>query len=121
MFEFSDDTAAKRFPQNKELTASLSAKFSIPELSLVVDALRGVYRSQGIDPVEYLQGNLGYCVYAEKLDEKWGIDGKAFMGKIETLTPEEAEELILNAIRFWNNAPHESVTDGLRAIFGDIA
>jgi hypothetical protein len=82
--------------------ADVRDKLSKAELSAVIDNLKGVYTSDTVS-VRMLWANIEDAL-ANKLAEKWKIDGAALVRKLRSFTFIESAALIDAAERYWQAA-----------------
>jgi len=73
--------------------------FSDGELSALVDALNGLKHTPGI--IGELAINIEDAL-PDGIAEKWSIDGKALVEKLQALTPTEEITILDAAARWWN-------------------
>lgn len=89
---------------------------NIQEACSIVDALNGT----AFDPwsIPLLWANIEDAIALEKLDNKWGIDGKALVEKLKSLTPFQCLAIIDAAERFWSEPYREAdMEEAVRKVF----
>lgn len=91
-------TASKAI--NIRSMVKLKGMFTTPELSLIIDVMNGFMLSPAM-PGESLRGNVPDGIALDRLDEKWEVDGKALVEKINALGIAEAATLELWANGYW--------------------
>ncbi len=69
------------------------------EVCLVADSLNGTL----IEPhtLSLVWANVDDSIRLDGLDEKWGVDGEALVGKLRAFTPLQATALVDAVERFW--------------------
>lgn len=88
---------------------------TIPEASLIVDALNGVLAHTDISASDYLVLNVQDAVAVDSLDEKWGVDARALLANLQSLSEADARKLLNAVKRFWSASPHADMREGLAA------
>lgn len=72
---------------------------SEPEASLIVDALNGAYLDE--HTLHLVRASIADALHADRLADKWDVDGKAFLGKLATWTPAQCFALADAAEYYW--------------------
>ena len=88
-------------------------KFKTEEAAVLVDALNGIRRSEGITCLSHLYNNVMDAIAIDELDKKWGIDREELRAKLLSLTEIEAEGVLERVYAFWNAAPHTHLESAL--------
>ena len=90
----------------------LKDKFSPKELSLITDSLKGLIRSNEVNPVILLHSNLSDSIEYNELDVRYNLDKEEFLDKVINLTSFQAYVVLISAKEFWDNNDFASdITD----------
>ena len=96
-------------------TALKEIDFTIEELCLVFDALNGALLDDAKN-ARLFWASVEDAIKLEKLDIKWGVDGKALVEKLVKLTDLQKFAVIDLAERFWTLATNNPMLEIKEAV-----
>ena len=88
-------------------------KFKTEVAALIVDALNGIARGDGITCQSHLYYNVMDATAIDELDKKWGVDREELRAQLLSLNEVEAEGVLTRVYAFWNAAPHTHLESAL--------
>lgn len=100
-------------------------RFTVEEASLLCDALNGTWMHdwQAEQAREYFVAEIEDAVRLNGLDIKWEVNAAELVGKLRTMTPEEATALVSKVQDFWAKdhiGTFGSLRGDIQAAFGDF-
>ena len=88
-------------------------RFKTEEAALIVDALNGIARGEGIGYVNHLYHNVMDSVAIDELDKKWGVDRSDLRMRLAVLSDADAKDVLERVYSFWAAGPHTHLETAL--------